>query len=150
LSLRGSLPPIIKETTMAMLSKGMKDSAPTFIKGALAGIAVLVVAGQFWPGYILDSGAKAAQEQAVEVANNATASLLCSAYYQSAPDGAASLARLRSSTSHVGENKEVDSAVSETFKAFKAANISPMPSEYRVKSDCVEALRKMPEASAKL
>jgi hypothetical protein len=135
---------------MITISQEMRRAAPTFIKGALAGMAALAIGAQFWPGYMLDSSAKASQQQAVEVANAASASVLCGEFYKAAPDSAARLTTLRSTTTYVGEDKDVSAAVGEALKAFKFADISPLPSEYSVKSDCVDVLRKKPQASAQL
>jgi hypothetical protein len=133
---------------MAIISTDMQAAAPTFIKGALAGIVLLAIGGQFWPGYMLDSSARTAQAEAVQSANLSSASLLCDAYYKAAPDSAGRLATLRSNTSYVREDKDVSAAVSQSLRAFQSANIAPLPSEYRLKSDCVDELRKKPEKSA--
>jgi hypothetical protein len=58
--------------------------------------------------------------------------------------------QLRSTTTYVGQDKDVAIAADEALKAFKAAEISPLPSDYRVKSDCVDLLRKKPQVSAEL
>jgi hypothetical protein len=133
---------------MTSLTHDIQAAAPTFVKGALAGMALLAIGGQFWPGYMLDSSAKAAREDAVQGANLSSASLLCGEFYKAAPDSADRLDKLRSTTSYVSEDTDVTAAVDQTMAAFKAANITPLPSEYRLKSDCVEVLRKKPEKAA--
>ena len=131
------------------ISGAQSEKISTLLKGAAIGVFLVVVGGQFWPGYMLDSNVKAATDQASEAANITSASLLCQEIYLGAADGKAKLVALRSLDSYrVGQDADVATAATQAIKLFTDAKISPEPSSYRVKSDCGEQLQKRPSTAA--
>jgi hypothetical protein len=131
------------------LSGAQSEKITTLLKGAAIGFVVLAVGGQFWPGYMLDSNAKIASDEATAAANNVAASLLCQHLYMGASDGAAKLVTLRATDSYrIGNDADIAAAATQAIKLFTEAKVSPEPNSYRVKTECGEQLHKRPVAAA--
>lgn len=133
------------------VSAAQSEKIITLLQGAALGFLVAAIGGQFWPGYMLDSNVKATTAEAVQTANNTTASLMCREIYMNAPDSKVKLAALRElDTYRVSQDADVTAAAEQAIKIFADAKVSPEPSSYRVKSDCGDQLQKKPETAAQL
>ena len=131
------------------ISGAQSHTIKTLLQGGAIAFAILAIGGHFWPGYMLDSNAKAEAEQARQTANDASASLMCAEIYKAAPDGKAKLVAFRKVESHLtGQDADVTAASEQAVKLFADAKIMPEPSSYRVKSDCAELLHKAQPADA--
>ena len=127
----------------------LSDTLMTMLKGAAIGAAILVIVGQFVPGYMLDSNVKLEVAQARQSAIDTSASLLCTQIYKSMPDSEAKLAMLRKGQSYAAsQDADVAAASEKAVKLFAALKISPEPYSYRVKSDCGDNLHKSPPSTA--
>jgi hypothetical protein len=125
------------------ISGAQSEKIKTLLQGAALGFLIAAVGGQFWPGYMLDSNAKAASEQATELSNNSTASLMCRELYLNAPESKAKLVALRALESYrISQDAGVNAASDQAIKMFADAKVWPEPSSYRVRSDCGEQLHK--------
>jgi hypothetical protein len=133
------------------ISGAQSETIKTLLQGAAIGFLLVAVGGQFWPGYMLDSNVKATTDQATEMANNSSASLLCQEIYMNAPDSKVKLTALRALDSYrISDDADVTAASEQAIKLFSEAKISPEPSSYRVKSDCGDQLAKKPATAAQL
>jgi hypothetical protein len=119
------------------------------LQGGAIALAIIVIGGQFWPGYMLDSNAKSEADQARQSANDASAGAICAHIYATSPEGAAKLVEFRKVEAYlIGQDAGVDNATKQSMKMFADAKIMPEPSSYRVKTDCAERLRKSEPAKA--
>lgn len=123
-----------------------QDTLMMLAKGAAIGAVLVVIGGQFFPGYMLDSTAKVEVAQARQSAIDSSASLMCMEIYRSAPDSEAKLVALRKGQSY--NDAGVAVATEKALKIFSDAKISPEPYSYRVKSDCGDQLQKSSPAKA--
>jgi hypothetical protein len=131
------------------LSGAQSHTIKTLLQGGAIAFAVLVIGGQFWPGYMLDSNAKAETEQVRQAANDAGAGIMCAHIYSSSPEGQAKLVEFRKTEAYlIGQDAGVEDATKRALKVFADAKITPEPSSYRVKSDCADRLRKSEPATA--
>jgi hypothetical protein len=121
----------------------------TLLQGAAIAFAVVVIGGQFWPGYMLDSNAKTEADQARQTATELGAATMCAHIYATAPDGQAKLVEFRKIDSYrMGQDAGVEDAMKQAIKVYANAKIVPEPSNYRVKSECAEQLHKSQPATA--
>ena len=121
----------------------------TLLQGAAIALAAIVIGGQFWPGYMLDSNAKAEADQARQMANEVSAGAMCAHIYAASPEGLAKLVEFRKIEAYlIGQDAGVDDATKQAIKVSTDAKITPEPSSYRVKTDCAERLRKSEPAKA--
>lgn len=133
------------------ISGAQSEKIKTLLQGVAIGVVAIAIGGQFWPGYMLDSNVKAAADQMAESANNMSASLLCQEIYMNAPDSQAKLTAFRAlDTFRISQDADVSAASTQAIKLFADAKISPEPGNYRVKSDCADRLRKVPDKAALL
>lgn len=131
------------------LSGAQSLKIKTLLQGGAVAFAIVVIGGQFWPGYMLDSNAKAEADQARQAANETSAGAMCAHIYATSPEGPAKLVEFRKVESYlVSQDAGVDDATKRAIKVFADAKIVPEPSSYRVKSDCAERLRKSEPAKA--
>ena len=129
-----------------------KSTSETIVKlaqGAGIGMVFLAIAGQFFPGYMLDSNAKTESAQARQSAIDAGAGLLCLEFYRSAPDSEAKLVALRAGQSYAASrDTNVLVAAEKAIAVYSAAKVTPEPYKYGVQSSCGEQLHKAPAATA--
>ena len=118
--------------------------------GAIGGALALLIIGQYWPGYMLDSSASAEVEKGVRDANAKSATVLCQVIYQAAPDSKVKLAELRAMDEYrARQDSGVSAAAAKAVETLKAAGIEP-PSKWSFESNCANALHKPPEKTAQL
>jgi hypothetical protein len=134
------------------LSGAQSHTIKTLLKGGAIAFAVVVIGGQFWPGYMLDSNARAEADQARQTANDTGAGVICAHIYSTSPEGPAKLVEFRKIESYlIGSDAGVEDATKRALKVFADAKIMPEPSSYRVKSECADRLRKSePPTAAQL
>jgi hypothetical protein len=134
---------------MAMnISGAQSTKIKTMLQGAALGFLVAAIGGQFWPGYMLDSSAKAEMDRAVDAANITSASIMCQEIYMNAADSKAKLVAFRALESYrIGQDADVQAASVQAIKLFTDAKVFPEPSSYRVKSECSESLHKPSKAA---
>ena len=131
------------------LSGAQSHTIKTLLQGGAIAFAVLVIGGQFWPGYMLDSNAKAETDQARQTANDLSAGVMCAHIYATSPGGEAKLVEFRKTESYlIGQDAGVEDATKRAIKVFADAKVMPEPSSYRVKSECADQLRKSAPATA--
>ncbi len=132
------------------LDSEQKATIMSYAKGALGGMLLLAVAGQYYPGYMLDSSAQKEVQSARQAAVNETVSMVCADMYKSAPGGEAKLVALRTITSSYSRSSDVDvtAASARAIKLFSDGKISPLPESYGVNSGCSEQLFKSKPATA--
>lgn len=131
------------------ISESQKATLGVVWKSALAGMVLIAVAGQWYPGYMLDSNATLAAKQASQSAVDASAALVCAQIYQAAPDSAAKLVVLRAGQSYAAsQDAGIAAAADKAVKAFADAKITPAPYGYAVRSSCGEQLFKPPAKAA--
>lgn len=133
------------------LSGAQSLKIKTLLQGGAIAFAIIAIGGQFWPGYMLDSNAKAEADQARQLANDTSAGAMCAHIYATLPGGQAKLVEFRKTEAYlVGQDAGVEDATKQAIKVFADAKIMPEPTSYRVKSDCAERLRKPEPAKAAL
>lgn len=139
-----------RDEEMALKISGAQSlKIKTLFQGGAIAVAVIVIGGQFWPGYMLDSNAKAEADQARQTANDTGAAATCAHIYTTSPDGQTKLVEFRKVDSYrIGQDAGVEDATKQALKVFADAKIMPEPSSYRVKSECAEQLHKSKPATA--
>lgn len=131
------------------ISGAQSHTIRTLLKGGAIAFAVVVIGGQFWPGYMLDSNAKAEADHVRQTANDLSAGVMCAHIYATSPEGQAKLVELRKIELFlIGQDAGVEDATKRALKVFVDAKIMPEPSSYRVKSECADLLRKSEPAAA--
>jgi hypothetical protein len=138
-----------EEDTRMRISETQSATLMTLAKGAALGALIVMIGGQFYPGYMLDSNARTEATQARQSAIDSAASLMCSELYRSAPDSEANLVALRKGQGYSASNDAlVVAAADKAMKLFANAKISPEPYKYGVQSGCGDQLYKSPPATA--
>jgi hypothetical protein len=131
------------------MSGAQSHTIKTLLQGGAIAFAVIVIGGQFWPGYMLDSNAKAEADQARQTANDSSAGAMCAHIYATSPEGQAKLVEFRKIEPYlISQDAGVEDATKRALKVFADAKIMPEPSSYRAKSECAERLRKSEPATA--
>jgi hypothetical protein len=131
------------------ISGAQSHTIKTLLQGGAIAFAVVVIGGQFWPGYMLDSNAKVEADQARQTANDLSAGVMCAHIYATSPEGQAKLVEFRKIDQYlIGQDAGVEDATKRALKVFADAKIMPEPSSYRAKSECADQLRKSKPATA--
>ena len=131
------------------LSGAQSHTIKTLLQGGAIAFAILVIGGQFWPGYMLDSNAKAEADQARQTANDLGAGVMCAHIYATSPGWSDEARRVsQDRVVPIGQDAGVEDATKRALKVFADAKIMPEPSSYRVKSECADQLRKSVPATA--
>jgi hypothetical protein len=104
------------------LSGAQSHTIKTLLKGGAIAFAVVVIGGQFWPGYMLDSNARAEADQVRQTANDMSAGVMCAHIYSASPEGQAKLVEFRKIEPYlIGRDAGVEDATNRALKVFADA-----------------------------